>query len=191
MKKLLNFIFDWLYSLLNWHRGHHFGQLCNIWHPICKCVFFSTPGSGEQYDLGKFFGASWRPFREKDLHPMNIIDLDIGPHQRTMKHTFSIPNLIKDFSLGHTYTSRMDPSIREEFDFTAGISNYLLMTEQEAQTDWHQDFSGTSVFLLFVEGKERIIHRRANPESPKAFWRMAKEWMEKVCKKENSVFISV
>ena len=62
----------------------------------------------------------------------------------------------------------MNPSIREEFDFTAGISNYLLMTEQEAQTDWHQDFTGTSVFLLFVEGKERIFHRRANPESPTA-----------------------
>ena len=66
-----------------------------------------------------------------------------------MKHTFSNPNLINEYSLGHTYTSRMDPSIREEFDFTAGISNYLLMTEQEAQTDWHQDFTGTSVFFVF------------------------------------------
>ena len=64
----------------------------------------------------------------------------------------------------------MDPSIQEKFDFTAGISNYPLMTEQEAQTDWHQDFTGTSVFfLLFVEGKERISYRRANPESPTAF----------------------
>ena len=98
------------------------------------------------------------PFRQPDLHPMNIIDLDIDPHQRTMKHTFSIPNLIKEYSLGHTYTSRMDPSIREEFDFTAGIINYLVMSEQEAQTNWHQDFTGTFVFfLLFVEGKERIF----------------------------------
>ena len=69
---------------------------------------------------------------QPDLHPTNIIDLDIGPHQRTMKRTFSIPNLTKEYSLGHTHTSRIDPSIREEFDFTAGISNYLLMTEQEA-----------------------------------------------------------
>ena len=66
------------------------------------------------------------PFREQDLHPMNIIDLDIGPHQRAMKHTFSIPNSIKDFSLGHTYNSRKDLSIREEFDFTAGISNFII-----------------------------------------------------------------
>ena len=109
------------------------------------------------------------PFRQQDFHPMNIIDLVIRPHQRTMKHTISIPNLIKEHSLGHTYTSRMDPSILEEFDFTGGISNYLLMTEQEAHTDWHQDFTGTSVFFLFVEGNERTFHRRANPESPTAF----------------------
>ena len=97
------------------------------------------------------------PFREQDLHPMNIIDLDIGPHQRTMKHTFSIPNLINDFSLGHTYTSRMDPTIREEFDFAAGISNYLLMTEQEAQTDWHHDFTGTSVFNFLLNGRKEFF----------------------------------
>ena len=63
----------------------------------------------------------------------------------------------------------MDLSIREEFDFTAGISNYLLMTEQEAQTDWHQDFTGISVFLLFVEWKERVFRGRAKPESPTLF----------------------
>ena len=71
--------------------------------------------------LASFLEHHEDPFREQDLHRMNIIDPDIGPHQRTMKHTFSIPNLIKDFSLGHTYTSRMDPSIREEFDFTADV----------------------------------------------------------------------
>ena len=119
--------------------------------------------------LASFLEHHEDPFREQDLHPMNIIDLDIGPHERTMKHTFSIPNLIKDYSLGHNYTARINPSIREEFDFTAGISKYLLMTEQEAQTDWQQDFTGTSVFLFFVEGKERTFHRRANPESPTAF----------------------
>ena len=33
------------------------------------------------------------PFRQPDLHPMNIIDLDICPHP--MKHTFLIPNFEK------------------------------------------------------------------------------------------------
>ena len=104
--------------------------------------------------LASFLEHHEDPFREQELHPMDIIDLDIGPHQRTTKHTFSIPNLIKDYSLGHTYSSRMDPSIREEFDFTAGINNYLLMTEQEAQTDWHQDFTGTSVFYFLLKGRK-------------------------------------
>ena len=51
------------------------------------------------------------------------------------------------------------------------------MTEQEAQTDWHQDFTGTSGFLLFVEGKEGIFHRRANREIQQHFdeWR-ASAW---------------
>ena len=119
--------------------------------------------------LASFLEHHEVPFRQPDLHPMNIIDLDIGPHQRTMKHTFSIPNFIKEHSLGHTYTSRMDPSIREELDFTAGTSNYLLMTGQEEQTDWDQDLTGTSVFLFFVEGKERIFNCKANPESPTVF----------------------
>ena len=49
--------------------------------------------------LASFLEHHADPFREQDLHPMNIIDLDIGPHQRTMKHTFSIPSLIKEYSL--------------------------------------------------------------------------------------------
>ena len=73
-----------------------------------------------------------------------------------MKHTFSIPNLIEEYPPRHTYTSRMDSSIREEFDFTADISNYLLMTEQEAQTDWHQYFTGSSVFYFMLKGRKYI-----------------------------------
>ena len=119
--------------------------------------------------LASFLQHHEDPFREEDLHPMNIIDLDIGPHQRTIKHTFSIPNLIKDFSLGLTHTLRMDPSIREEFDFTAGISNYLLMTETGSTDGLASGFHRNFCFLLFVDGKERIFHRRANPESPTAF----------------------
>ena len=107
--------------------------------------------------LAIFLEHNEDPFREQDIHPMYIIHLEIGPHQRTMKHTLSIPNLIKEYSLGHTYTSRMDPSIREEFDFTAGISNYLLMTEQEAQTNGHQDFTGTSVFYFLLKGRKEFF----------------------------------
>ena len=32
VKKFPNFIFHWLYLLLNWHMGHHFRQFCNIFN---------------------------------------------------------------------------------------------------------------------------------------------------------------
>ena len=45
--------------------------------------------------LASFLEHHEDPFREQDLHPMNIVDLDIGPHQRTMKHTFFYSKLDK------------------------------------------------------------------------------------------------
>ena len=70
-----------------------------------------------------------------------------------MKHTVSIPNLIEEHYLGQICTSRMRHSIREKFDFTAGISDYLLMTEQEGQTDWHQVFTETSANYFLLKGR--------------------------------------
>ena len=71
----------------------------------------------------------------------------------------------------------MDPSIREEFDFTAGISNYLLMTEQEAQTDWCQDFTGTSVFYFVVKGRKQFFIVEPTQKAQQRFdeWREC-EW---------------
>ena len=46
--------------------------------------------------LASFLQRLEDPLRQPDFHTMNIIDLDIGPHQRTMKQTFSIPHLIKE-----------------------------------------------------------------------------------------------
>ena len=77
----------------------------------------------------------------------------------------------------------MHHSIRDEFDFTAGISGYLLMTEQEAQTDWHQNFTGTSVFYFLLKtGKEFFF-----VEPTKKAQQRSDECMEKVCEIENSV----
>ena len=117
---------------------------------------------------------------------MNIIDLDIGPHQKTIKHTFSIPNLMEEYSLGHTYASRMDPSIREEFDFTAGIKNYLLMTEEEVQTDWHQDFTGTSVFYFWLKGRKEFYIVEPTQKAQQCFDEWRKSVWKSFAKIENS-----
>ena len=116
--------------------------------------------------LDSFLEQHEYPFRQPDVHKLNIIDLDIDSHQKTLKHKFLLPNLKEECSLGQIYTSRLHHSIRDGFDFTAGIIDYLLMTEQEAQTDWHHR---NFCFLLFVEGKEGIFIRRANRENPTAF----------------------
>ena len=67
----------------------------------------------------------------------------------------------------------MDPSTREEFDFTAGISSYLLMTEQEAQTDWHQDLTGTSVFYFLLKGRKEFLIVEPTQKAQQCFdqWR--------------------
>ena len=60
-------------------------------------VCFSTLQQVENnMTLARFLEHHEDPSSQPDIHPMNIIDLDIGPHQTTMIHTFSIPNLIKE-----------------------------------------------------------------------------------------------
>ena len=67
----------------------------------------------------------------------------------------------------------MDPSIREEFDFTAGISNYLLMTDQETQTDWHLYFTGTSVFYILLKRRKYFYIVETTQKAQQCFeeWR--------------------
>ena len=129
--------------------------------------------------LDSFLDEHEHPFRQPDIHPMNIIDLDIGPHKKTMKHKFSIPNLIEEYSLGHIYTSRLHHSIRDEFDFTAGISDYLLMSEEEAETDWHQDFTGTSAFYILLNGRKEFFLVEPTEKAQERF----DEWRESTWKR--------
>ena len=60
-------------------------------------------------------------------------------------------------------------AIREELNFTAGIGDYLLMTEQEAQTGLASGFHRNFCFLLFVQVQEGIFLRRAGRENLTAF----------------------
>ena len=129
--------------------------------------------------LDSFLEQHEYQFRQPDIHPMNIVDLEIGPHKKTMKHTFSIPNMIEEYSLGHICTSRLHHSIRDEFDVTAGISDYLLMTEQEAQTDWHQDFTRTSAFCFSLKGRKEYFLVELTMKTHQRF----DEWRESTWKR--------
>ena len=61
-------------------------------------------------NLASFLEHHEDPFRQPDLHPMNIIDLDICPHRRPMKHTFLIPNSEKRI-LARSYLHFMNGSL--------------------------------------------------------------------------------
>ena len=73
----------------------------------------------------------------------------------------------------------MDASNREKFDFTAGISKNLLMTEQEAQTDWHEDFTGTPVLYFLLKGRKEFFIVEPTQKTQQRF----DEWQESAWKR--------
>ena len=87
--------------------------------------------------------------------------------------------MIEEYSLGQIYTSRLHHSIRDEFDFTAGISDYLLMSEEEAQTDWHQDFTETSAFYFLLNGRKKFFLVEPTEKAQERF----DEWRESTWKR--------
>ena len=112
---------------------------------------------------------------EARYHPMNIIDLDIETHQIKMAHQFSLPDLVKDLSFGHRMTAALNSALNTQFDFSSGISNYLLMAEAGSQTNWHQDFTGTSVFYVVVKGSKHFYIVEQTEQHQKLFdeWRQS------------------
>ena len=141
-------------------------QLKNKSQLIILVYPFIFTGEELRYDYG-FSHAEWRRNPQAPGTKSNIDNIESADSKNKISHKVDEPFItvtrkkkletLFKYSLGHTYTSRMDPSIREEFDFTAGISNYLLMTEQEAQTNGHQDFTGTSVFYFLLKGRKEFF----------------------------------
>ena len=75
----------------------------------------------------------------------------------------------------------MHHSIREEFDF---LSDFLsiteqMMTEQEAQTNWHQDFTGTCAFYFSLKERKEFFFVEPTARSQQRF----DEWQKSAWKK--------
>ena len=73
----------------------------------------------------------------------------------------------------------MSPNYQLAIDFTSGISDYLLMSEAGAQTKWHQDFTGTSVFYFLAKGEKHFFVVEPTEENQKGF----EEWLASGTKK--------
>lgn len=112
--------------------------------------------------------------RGADDPPMNIIDYDIRARTPT---NFTLPRCVTDLSLGH----RLRQTLAPELDPTAGVSDYLLMGQAGSVTDFHQDFSGTSVFYFLLSGHKRFFLVFPSAQNTQAFkeWSEWSEWQQK------------
>ena len=67
------------------------------------------------------------------------------------------PNIVTYSFFGHCMKASLSPHNQLVFDFTSGISDYLLISEAGARTNWHQDFTGTSVFYILAKGQKHLF----------------------------------
>ena len=131
--------------------------------------FSSLQEVEDEFDLMDLLTHNENQTLQADYHQMNVIDLDIEGHLNNMSHKFSLPDLVRDFSYGHRMKAALPTFLRHQYDFTVGISNYLLLTKAGAQTNWHQDFTGTSVFYLVVKGRKHFYILENNESNQKLF----------------------
>jgi hypothetical protein len=86
--------------------------------------------------------------------PMNVIDLDMGHRDVPL---LELPDCIQESSLVHSLARSW--AIPREMDPRRGISSYLLLSEENCLTDFHQDFSGTSVFYYVLKVCLPLIYK--------------------------------
>ena len=126
----------------------------------------------DEFTLEEFLEHNEDRSLEHEYHPMNVIDFN-ADSKSGMVHRFCLPNIVTDISFGHCTKNSMSPKNQLAFDFTSGISDYLLMSEAGAQTNWHQDFTGTSVFYILAKGQKHFFVVEPTEENQKLF----EEWL--------------
>ena len=113
-----------------------------------------------------------------EYHPINLIDFNLDSNSG-MVHRFCLPNIVTDFSFGYCMKASLSHQNQLAFDFTKGISDYLLMSEAGAQITWHQDFTVISVFYILANGKKHFFIVEPTEENQKIF----EEWLASDTKK--------
>ena len=134
--------------------------------------FSSIQENEDEFTLEEFLEHNEDRSLEPEYHPMNVIDFN-ADSKSGMVHRFCLPNIVTDISFGHCMKNSMSPKNQLAFDFTSGISDYLLMSEAGAQTNWHQDFTGTSVFYILAKGQKHFFVVEPTEENQKLF----EEWL--------------
>lgn len=100
--------------------------------------------------------------------PLNVIDLDMSHREPQL---FGLPDCVTGLSLAH---SLCPPTLPKEMDPRSGVSSYLLLSEHKALTNFHQDFTASSVFYFVVKGEKVFYLVRPTDANQKLF----DEWLE-------------
>ena len=112
--------------------------------------------------------------------PMNVIDMDTGHRDVPL---LVLPDCIRQISLVDRL-ERIGWVVPRDMDPRRGISSYLLLGERNCLTDFHQDFSGTSVFYFVLKGKKTFYLVRPSENNLKRL----DQWSEQDEKKGSLFF---
>ena len=134
--------------------------------------FSSIQENEDEFTLEEFLEHNEDRSLEPEYHPMNVIGFN-ADSKSGMVHRFGLPNIVTDISFGHCMKNSVSPKNQLAFDFTSGISDYLLMSEAGAQTNCHQDFTGTSVFYILAKGQKHFFVVEPTEENQTLF----EEWL--------------
>ena len=148
------------------------------WEDNINVCFSSIQKNEDEFTLEEFFEHNEDRILEPEYHPMNVIDFN-ADSKSGMAHRFCLPKIVTDISFGHCMKNSSSPKNQLAFDFTSRIRDYLLMSEAGAQTNWHQDFTGTSVFYILAKGQKHFFVVEPTEENQKLF----EEWLASGTKK--------
>ena len=85
-------------------------------------------------------------------YPMNVLDQRVD----NFSFDFKLPAEILKWSLGQAISAKLIPDDCSSrlLDFTTGISDYLLLSQKGCQTQFHVDFSATTIWYFLLFGKK-------------------------------------
>ena len=128
---------------------------------VHKCIY---DGLGR---ITKVTAAEFIETLDKLDEPVNVIDF-LPPASAGVLH-MGQPDALKIISLTHKNREYI-PDIY----YPCSVENYMLISQKNAVTDWHQDFSGTSVFYLVLSGVKEFVVVEPTAANQEIF----KEWKE-------------
>jgi hypothetical protein len=85
-----------------------------------------------------------------------VIDFNLARYS-VVSNQFKIPDAVREISLGEEAATDLPNSMNP----LKGISKFGLFCEKGAQTNWHVDFTGTSVFYMLLTGIKQLLLLRA------------------------------